>query len=353
MTAQERTDNQGKLVCITGASGFIGTHVVRECLARGYRVRATVRDHNNPEKVAHLKELAKDAAHPLELFSADLLKPGSFDEAFAGCDFICHVAASVKLTASDPQKEIVDPAVLGTKQILESASRVSSLTRIVMTSSIAAIYNNQPRPTHVYTEKDWCEDATLQGSPYPLAKTLSERAAWEYIETHKPSFDLVTIQPAYVLGPLYTTTHMRSSPTLMRDLLLGNFPMAPRFSFGVVDVRDVADAHVNALELPNASGRYMINHQSMWVREMALLLKQAFPDNKRIPTRNMPNFLMYIAALFDKRLSFSFLRRNLGTRSQFDNSKSINELGITYRNINDTIIDTGKSMLERNLITPK
>lgn len=350
MAEVKRDDNTDKPVCVTGASGFIGTHVTRELAERGYRVRATVRDADNQEKVAHLHKLSEGAKHSIEVFSADLMDEGSFDEPFAGCDFICHVAASVRLTADDPQRDIVDPAVLGTKNALASAVKAGSVKRFVLTSSVSAIFSTARRPDHVYTEQDWCQDASLDKSPYPLAKTKSERAAWDFIDQQSPGFDLVAINPAYVIGPVYTETHLRSSPGIVRDLLTGTFPMCPQLSFGVVDVREVADAHANALEISAASGRYMLVHERLWVQDMAKALRERFPDNKKIPKRRMPNFMMYIAAMFDKRISFSFLRRNLGATSKFDSAKSVDELAIEYRSAAQSVVDAGTSMIERSLL---
>lgn len=346
----DRLDNQGKLVCVTGASGYVGTHVVRELLERGYRVRGTVRDTSQEEKTAHLYRLAEGSAYPLELVSANLMDEGAFDEAFAGCDYICHVAASVRLTAKDPQREIVDVALEGTRNALRSAAKAGTVQRFVLTSSVAAVYNIEPRPGYTYTERDWTEDATLEESPYPLAKTQSEQAAWSFVRDESPSFDLVSINPAYVMGPMYTRGHLRSSPALLRDIFTGKFPMCPQFNFGIVDVRDVADAHVNALEIPEASGRYLLYNEPMWVKDMALAMRKAFPKQKKIPRFNMPNFVMYGVAMFDKRINFSFLRRNLGQINAVDNRKSIAELGITYRPKEQSIVDSCQAMFDCDLL---
>ena len=170
-----------ELVCVTGASGYVGTHVVKELLQRGYPVRAAVRDAQDKNKTAHLRALA-GADERLELASADLLVPDSHDPVVQGCPLVCHAAASVRMTAKNPQRDIVDPAVQGTRHVLESVVRAGHARRVVLTSSVAAIEDHSSPQGHRFTEDQWNDSATLEGSPYPLAKTLSERAAWDLVE---------------------------------------------------------------------------------------------------------------------------------------------------------------------------
>lgn len=348
--SQERIDNRGKLVCVTGASGFIGTHVVRELLARGYRVRATVRDASDTSKVAHLRELADGAEQPLEIVSADLMDDGCFDEPFSGCEYICHVAASVRLAARDPQREIVDVAVRGTENALQAAARAGTVKRFVLTSSVAAIFDINARPDHVYSEADWCTDATLKTGPYPLAKTLSEKRAWEFAEEQDRAFEVFAINPAMVLGPVYTETHLRTSPSIARDLLTGKFPATPKFHFGIIDVRDVAAAHAEVLEQEGASGRYLLYAKGQWLRDLAATIRAHFPGYKKVPRRDMPNFMMYGVALFDKRLSWSFLRRALDRTNKVDNSKVVEQLGLELISAEQSVIDTCQSIIDRGFV---
>ncbi len=350
MTSKEQIDNTGKLVCVTGAGGFIGTHVVRELLERGYRVRATLRDANDEGKSAHLYKLAEDTSGSLEIFSANLLTEGSFDEAISGCDYVCHVASAVAMTAKDPQKEIVDVALNGTKNVFESIARASSVKKVILTSSIAAILGNN-KPNHIYTEKDWNEDATLKTSPYPLSKTLAEKFAWEFHKKlpEENRFDLISINPCLVLGPVYTKIHARSSPTVIKDLLTGKFPACPNFRFSLVDVREVADAHVNALETNSAQGRYLLYHEGKWMQEISAVIRKEYPQSKA-PYKVFPNWLMYIFSIFDKRLTFSFLKRNLGIVVQADASKAAKDLGIQHRSIEESIKDTCQSFIDNGFI---
>ncbi|MCB9641637.1 MAG: SDR family oxidoreductase [Myxococcales bacterium] len=345
------TQSQKKRVCVTGASGFLGTHVIRVLLERGYAVRGTVRDAKNPKKVEHLQTLAKELGGDLEFVSADLTVPGSLDDAVKGCEWVCHVASAVKLTAKDPQKEIVDVAVHGTEQIMEACRKAKEVKRLVITSSVAAIYNETPRPTHTYTEADWNESATLKNNPYALSKTLAEKAAWDLWKKQPEDerVDLITICPALVWGPVYTEAHLHTSPAVLYDVLLGKFPAIPNFSWGIVDVRDVAEAHVLALEKPHASGRYLCSNQALWLHEAVQSLSKNFP-NIKLPKRRLPDWTMYIVALFDKRLSFGFLRRNLSTQTRFENKHIREDLGLSFRPLEQTIVDMCQSFVDRGFL---
>lgn len=337
----------GERVCVTGATGFIGSHVITALLDRGYRVRGTVRDPSNTNPVAHLVDHAKKLGGELELVAADLTTPGAFHQAVADCPHVCHVASSVRLTAPDPQREIVDVAVDGTRNVLEAIIAAGCARRVVITSSMSAVVDESKPADHVHVESEWNESATLKESPYPFSKVLAEKTAWAMVEAlpEDRRFALVTINPSMVLGPILSKEHARSSPSVIRDLMTGKFPMVPKFAFGVVDVRDVALAHVRALEREDAQGRHLLDCRSAWFIELADEIRKAHPNSKA-PTRQMPDALMYVAALFDKRLTWAFLRNNLSIVRKLDNTRSRERLGIDYRPIDQTIRDTVQSILD-------
>jgi len=339
------SDTQGKLACVTGASGFIGTHVVRELLERGQRVRATIRDASDDQKTAHLRDLP-GADERLELFSADLMKAGSFDEAVAGCDWVFHIATAVFLNAKDPQREIIDPAIQGTNNVLDAIEKAGTVKRLGLTSSIAAVQNVTERKDHTYTEDDWCSDATIKTGPYPLAKVTAEKAVWDRKE--KLGFDLTVVNPTLVLGPVMAKVHMRSSPSALRSIVGGQYPGCPKLAFGLVDVRDVVNALVTGVET-GANGRFILNKQSMWMREIAQTLKPHYPTLK-IRTWPLPNLFMYLAPLFEKRVSRDYLKRNLGRMDSIDNSKVQRELGLSLHPVEQTLRDTVDSMIERGFL---
>ncbi len=342
--------SEDRLVCVTGASGFIGSHVVRDLLERGFRVRATVRDHQDESKTAHLKAMANGSPGQLEIVSANLLDDAVWDSAIAGCDLVFHVASAVFLAAKNPQAEIVDPAVKGTENVFAAIARAGTVKGVGLTSSIAAITSTERRDEHLFSEDDWVEDATLETNPYGLAKKLAEKSAWRAREALplERRYDMLVVNPVLVLGPAYTRVHLRSSLSVIRDLARGAFKGAPRLGFGVVDVRDVTQALVGGV-LAKKNGRFILHKEFLFMKEIAEIIKEEFPD-RSVPTRTIPNFLMYAAAMFDKRLTWAFLRRNLERRGRYDGTKVERELGVVLRAPRESVVDSVKSLIEMGAI---
>ncbi|KAF5448355.1 hypothetical protein F2P56_028899 [Juglans regia] len=266
-----------KVVCVTGASGYIASWLVKLLLQRGYTVNASVRDPNDPKKTEHLLML-DGAKERLHLFKADLLEEGSFDSLVDGCEGVFHTATPVYLSVNDPHAELIEPAVKGTLNVLRSCAKVSSVKRVVITSSMAAVvYNGKPLTPDVLVDETWfsdpafCEESKLW---YMLAKTLAEKAAWEFSKEN--GIDMVAMHPGWVSGPLLQPTLNASLEPFLK-LVKGaeSIPvMSPRW----VDVRDVANAHILAFENPSASGRYCLVGRVLQFSEFVKLMRELFPD---------------------------------------------------------------------------
>ncbi|KAK1429494.1 hypothetical protein QVD17_11703 [Tagetes erecta] len=266
------------VVCVTGASGFIASWLVKLLLERGYSVNATVRDLNDPKKTKHL--LALDGAkEKLHLFEADLLKDGSFDGAVEGCDGVFHCASPFFIHTDNPQEDLIDPAVKGTLNVLSSCSKVRSVKRVVLTSSVAAVlYNGTPLTPEVVVDESWFSDqgfCTETKMWYPLSKTLAEEAAWTYVKDK--AIDMVTINPALVIGPLLQPTLNTSARAILR---LINAPTYSNITAGCVHVKDVANAHILAFETPSASGRYCMAESVVHFSELVQMLHKLYPSFK-------------------------------------------------------------------------
>lgn len=269
----------GKTVCVTGASGYIASWLVKFLLQRGYTVKASVRDPNNPKKVDHLLKL-DGAKERLHLFKANLLEEGSFDAAVVGCEGVFHTASPFYHAVTDPQAELIDPAVKGTLNVLGSCAKASSVKRVVVTSSIAAVaYNGKPRTPEVVVDETWFSNADFCKEMkmwYVVSKTLAEEAAWKFAK--EKGVEIVTINPAMVIGPLLQPT-LNTSAEAIANLFKGS-ETYPNASFGWVNVKDVANAHIQAFEIPSASGRHCLVERVAHYSELVNLLSKHYPSSQ-------------------------------------------------------------------------
>ncbi|KAL3622545.1 hypothetical protein CASFOL_033956 [Castilleja foliolosa] len=265
-----------KVVCVTGASGYIASWLVKLLLHRGYFVKGTVRNLSDPKKVEHLLAL-EGADESLKLFEANLVDEGSFDSVVDGCEAVFHTASPVFLKAEDPQTELIDPAVKGTINVLRSCKKVSSIKRVVITSSIASVmFNSNPLKPDVVVDETWVSDPKFcqeNKEYYALSKTLAEKAAWKFAEEN--GLDLVTIHPGYVLGPLLQPTLNLTSEGIVSLIKEGKRLIRNGM---YVDVRDVALAHILAIEEPSASGRYILIGRVTYSNEDLYILNKIFPS---------------------------------------------------------------------------
>jgi len=336
-----------KPVCVTGASGFIASHIVRELLENGYTVRGTVRSLGNGKTYDELKSLP-GASERLELVQADLLSEGSFDNAVAGCEYVIHTASPYVIHVKDGQRDLVEPARRGTINVLVACARSESVKKVVLTSSEAAICI-VPDPDHVYTEQDWTREASSNWNPYYYSKTVAEQAAWDFMETAKPGFELVVINPGLVIGPSLVPG-LNTSHQLFRDMMKGKVPAIVSLDYAIVDVRDVAHAHVLAMENEKASGRYFCFNEVQPLAEIVATLRRGGFSKYRLPKielkGNIGIALTKIFALVQPKGVRQYIVAQVGRRKNFDNSKIRRELGMHFRNANDTVIEAATDLVK-------
>jgi nucleoside-diphosphate-sugar epimerase len=341
-------------IAVTGASGFIGSWIVKLLLDEGATVHATVRDRNNASKVDHLKEIAKGSKGNLNLFEADLLKPTGYAQAFASCKVVIHVASPFRIQGvKNPTKELIEPALTGTRNVLNVVNECPSVERVVLTSSVAAIHcdatDHSGRPLN---EELWNETATASYQAYYYSKTLAEREAWEMAKA-QTRWKLVTINPSFVMGPSLSNRVDGTSVDFMLQMLDGRAKSGlPALYLGVVDVRDVARAHVLAASLPVVDGRHIVSNQVMSFPTIAATLRDVYGDKYPIPKATVPKALMYVFGPF-MGFSVRYVKHNVGVPLQIDNSKSRKALGLEYRPFRETLTDSVEQLARMGLIHAK
>ena len=342
-------------VMVTGGTGYVGGWIVRRLLEEGLTVHAAVRDPEDAAKTAHLVRLAETTTGSLRLFGADLLEDGSYAPAMEGCAVVFHAASPFRNSVEDPQRDLVDPAVDGTRNVLAQANRTGGVERVVLTSSCAAIYGDCADvarvPGGVLTEDLWNTSSSLGHSPYSHSKTLAEREAWRIAEG-QDRWRLVAVNPSFVLGP-GTRVHPESeSFRLMTQIGNGTFRMGvPRWGIGVVDVRDVAEAHLRAAFLPDAEGRHIVSAENSDFFEVARSLWEPFGRDHPLPRRALPKWLVWLAGpLADRALTRKAVALNVDIPWRADNSKSREKLGLDYRPMAETTRDMFRQLVEAGVL---
>ncbi len=340
-------------IMITGATGYLAGWIVKGLLEEGVTIHAAVRDPNAEKKVQHLHDMAKTAPGEIKLFKADLLDEGSYADAMTGCATVFHTASPFINAVNDPQKELVDPAKLGTRNVLEQANRTASVRRVVLTSSVAAIYGDNAdvakAPGGILTEDIWNTSSSLDHQPYNYSKTVAEREAWRIADA-QDRWDLVVINPSFVIGPGTSPNATSESFRILKQFGDGSMKSgAPRWGIGVVDVRDVALAHIAAAFTQSAKGRHIVSETNTDFFEMGKCLLDKYGGNYPIPRRALPKAVLWLVGpIINKVMTRKAVLLNANFPWQADNSKSIRELGMTYRPMKvsmeemfQQIIDTG------------
>ncbi len=345
-----------KPVMVTGATGFVAGWIVKKLLDQGITVHAAVRDPNDKEKLKYLDQLAEKSSGKIKYFKANLLEKGSYKEAMKDCELVFHTASPFKMVVKNNQKDLVDPALKGTRNVLESVNETESVKRVVLTSSVASVYGDNKDADKIangiFTEEHWNETSTIDHQPYSYSKVVAEKEAWA-INKLQDRWDLVTILPSFVLGPGINPKGTSESFSIVKQLGNGLTKAGvPNLHLGAIDIRDLADAQIKAGYTPEAKGRYIISNEHVTLLKLGQILRSKFGNKYPFPRTEFPKFLVWVFAPFAgyKR---KMIQLNIGIKLALDNSKSIKELGMDYRPVSESIVDFFQQMIDNGVIRSK
>jgi len=337
-------------VLVTGGSGFIGSRAILQLLAAGHQVRTTVRSPVRADAVrAMLKTGGSEPGARLTFVVADLQDDAGWPQAVADCDYVLHIASPFPPSLPRHEDELIVPAREGALRVLRAA-RDAGVKRVVLTSSFAAIGYGQQVQETPFDESNWTDVAGADVQPYTKSKTLAERAAWDFIAREGGALELSVINPVGVFGPVLGPDHS-TSILLVQRLMDGAIPGCPQVTFGVVDVRDVIDLHLRAMTHPAAKGeRFLaVAGDFMSIRDIARVLKQHMGvAAKRVPTRQLPNWLVHLAALRDPTVRQ--ILPELGRPKNATSEKARRVLGWTPRTNEEAVVATAESLLRLGLL---
>ncbi|XP_004499176.1 dihydroflavonol 4-reductase-like [Cicer arietinum] len=272
-------------VCVTGASGFIGSWLIMRLMERGYTVRATVRDPDNMKKVNHLLELP-GAKTNLTLWKADLAEEGSFHEPIKGCTGVFHVATPMDFDSKDPENEVIKPTINGLLDILKACEKAKTVRRLVFTSSAGTVDVTENSKSifdeTCWSDVDFCRRVKMTGWMYFVSKTLAEQEAWKFAKQN--NIDFVSIIPPLVVGPFLMPTMPPSLITAL-SLITGNEAHYAIIKQGqYVHLDDLCLAHIFLFENPKAEGRYICCSHEATIHDVATLINKKYP-HFNVPTK--------------------------------------------------------------------
>jgi len=337
-----------QLVLVTGGSGFIASHCIVQLLKAGYRVRTTVRSlTREPEVRAMVKEGGAEAGDRLSFTTADLSADVGWAEAVAGCVFVLHGASPTPSGSQTRVEDWINPAVDGVLRVLRVA-RAANVRRVVLTSAFGAVGVGHGPQTRPYNETDW---TNLSGNvaPYQRSKTLSERAAWDFIAREGGAMELAVINPVAVLGPVLGPDYSHSIQFIRR--MLDGAPGSPKINSGFVDVRDVADLHLRAMNHPSANGERFLATAGdiIWLADVARILRQRMGAVANgVSTRVLPNWLLHLMSL--RNPAMKGIVPMLGVMMNATSDKAITLLDWKPRSKEDAIVATAESLSRLGLL---
>lgn len=346
-------DHMSETVLVTGGSGFLASHLIKQLLESGTNVHTTVRSVANAAKMRPLNDLTNRHPGQLQVFEANLLQDGAFTAPMRGCSMVFHVASPFMLPEKikDGRRQMLEPALRGTQNVLGSVNATDTVRRVVFTSTVGAIFGDyidvMSMPRRVLAESHFNTTSSVTHNPYHFSKVMAEKEAWNIV-ARQNRWSLVAINPGLILGPSLSPASESGSLFLLDEMLRGMFFYGmPDMGVTTVDVRDVALAHIRAANLPSAKGRYILADAHMVsFLEMARILSSVHRRPYLLPKRQIPGWLIkMVGPLFG--LSQEYMRNHIGIRFAVDNRRSMAELGIVYRPLEETLKDHYASWLEQ------
>ncbi len=337
-------------VLVTGGSGFIASHCIVQLLAQGHTVRTTVRSLSRESEVRAM--LATGGAEPgerLSFHAADLESDAGWARAVEGCDYVLHIASPFPAGVPKSDDELIVPAREGALRVLRAAAD-SGAKRVVMTSSFAAIGYGHKEQDKPFDETAWTDLAGSDLTAYAKSKTIAERAAWDFVAAQNGKLELAVVNPVGVFGPVFGPDYS-TSILLVQRLMDGALPGCPKLYFGCVDVRDVADLHLRAMVDPAAKGeRFLaVAGDFLTMKQIAQILKNRMGEAaRRVPTRELPNWLVRLASLRDPAVKL--ILPELGKKKNATNEKSRRMLGWAPRSNEESLVAAAESLLSLGLL---
>ncbi|WBU38807.1 NAD-dependent epimerase/dehydratase family protein [Homoserinibacter sp. YIM 151385] len=337
-------------VLVTGGSGFIAGHVIVQLLEQGHTVRSTIR---SLHKEAAVRMVLRDAGvtrdEALTFVEADLMQDAGWADAVAGVDHVIHLASPIHTGKVENEDDVIAPARDGALRVLRAA-RDAGVGRVVLTSAFHAVGFGHGHIDHVFTEDDW---SPLDGpgvDAYGRSKILAEKAAWDLVDQPGSSLELTTILPVAVMGPVMGAD-VSGANHIVQNMLRGEMPGVPNMFVPIVDVRDVAAAHVAAMTAPGAAGqRFLVGtgEPAIAMKEIGAILKHELGARaSKVPSRSIPNLVVRLTALF--RDEYKSVAADLGYIKRVSDAKTRSVLGITPRPAREAIVAAGRSMIARGL----
>jgi nucleoside-diphosphate-sugar epimerase len=336
-------ESNKQIVTITGISGYVGSQVCLAFLRDGtFKVRGTVRSCNNEAKIAPLKEAFGEYFDQLELAEADLLNEQSLFKAIEGSTYVVHTASPFPIAKPKNEDVLIKPAVEGTMAVVKAAHQ-NRVKRVVITSSVAAIYVSKDKKQKEFTVADWtdCKIAT----PYEKSKTLAEKAAWDFQASlpEDERFEIVTVNPGLVLGPNLNKASF-SSGDIIKKLMMKELPGLPQMQMPIVDVRDVAQAHLQGILRPEAANkRFMLVADSVWFKDLGVWLHEKYGDSYKVVHKTVPKIAMRIVSLWDKEAAA--ILPMWGLEKTFKNTETTEILGINFIHPKASTLDMAETLI--------